>query len=157
MNEWIEELADLAASVNAVLDSSTEPLVESRQLFGTLTSLLPELALVHTDVIIYANDAAAAHFGLEPDALIGKAIVDVVRPAYRAVVRKHVANLLVRLRIELLRQLGHLRSLLLSVFDTPYGGKLLPHLRSCLFAQLGRFSNLLLVQLQLLLHLLQAQ
>lgn len=89
-----EELADLAASVNAVLDSSTEPLVESRQLFGTLTSLLPELALVHTDVIVYANTAAAAHFGLEPDALIGKAIVDLVRPAYRAVVRKHVANLL---------------------------------------------------------------
>ena len=74
-----EEIADLAESLNAVLDGSTEPLVESQQLFGTLTSLLPELALVHTDSILYANSAAAAHFGLEPDALVGRAIVDLVR------------------------------------------------------------------------------
>lgn len=89
-----EELADLAASVNAVLDRGAEPLVESQQLFGTLTTLLPELALVHTDVILYANSAAAKHFGLEADALVGKAIVDLMRPAYRAVLRKHVATLL---------------------------------------------------------------
>jgi diguanylate cyclase (GGDEF)-like protein/PAS domain S-box-containing protein len=88
-----EEIAGLAESINAMLDSGTEPLVESQQLFGTLTSLLPELALVHTDVILYANSAAAAHFGLEPDALVGKAIVDLVRPAYRSVLRKHVATL----------------------------------------------------------------
>ncbi|NNC64815.1 MAG: EAL domain-containing protein [Gammaproteobacteria bacterium] len=88
-----EEIAGLAESVNAALDGSTETLVESRQLFSTLTSLLPELALVHTDVIAYANSAAAAHFGLEPDALVGKAIVDLVRPAYRSVLRKHIAAL----------------------------------------------------------------
>ena len=85
--------ADLAQSVNALLDGGAVPLVESQQLFGTLTSLLPELALVHTDVILYANSAAAAHFGLEPDALVGKAIVDLVRPAYRSVLRDHVATL----------------------------------------------------------------
>jgi len=89
-----EEMADLAASVNALLDRGAGPLVESQQLFGTLTTLLPELALVHTDVILYANNAAAGHFGLEPDALIGKSIVDLIRPAYRAITRKHVATLL---------------------------------------------------------------
>lgn len=88
-----EEISDLAESVNALLDGSTEPLVESRKLFGTLTSLLPELALVHTDEIVFANNAAAAHFGLEPEALVGKAIVDLVRPAYRSVLRKHIASL----------------------------------------------------------------
>lgn len=89
-----EEIAVLVQSVNAVLDGSTEPLVESQQLFGTLTSLLPELALVHTEEILYANSAAAAHFGLEPNALLGKAIVDLVRPAYRSVLRKQIAALL---------------------------------------------------------------
>ncbi len=88
-----DEIADLAASVNAALDRNSAPLLESKQLFGTLTGLLPELALVHTDVILFANRAAAAHFGLEPSALVGKAIVDLIRPAYRSVLRKHIAKL----------------------------------------------------------------
>ena len=88
-----EEIADLAESLNAVLDGGTEPLIESQQLFGALTALLPEPALVHTDDILFANNAAAEHFGLEPDALVGKAMVDLVRPAYRSVLRKRITAL----------------------------------------------------------------
>ena len=40
--------------------------------------------------ILYANRAAGELFGVEPDTLIGKPITDLVRPAYRAGMRKHV-------------------------------------------------------------------
>jgi len=88
------ELAQLALSVNRLLERRIEPQAESRALFDTLALALPELALVHTDTILYANQAAADAFGLEPDGLIGKPVTDLVRPAYRAVVRKHIAGVL---------------------------------------------------------------
>jgi PAS domain S-box-containing protein len=88
------ELAQLAVSVNRLLERRVDPDVESRVLFDALALTLPELALVHTDTILYANQAAADAFGLEPDALIGKSVTDLVRPAYRSVVRKYFAGVI---------------------------------------------------------------
>ena len=60
--------------------------------FELLTMTLPEVALIHTDVILHANRAAANLFGVEPDALVGKMLSDLLRPAYRAAMRKRLAT-----------------------------------------------------------------
>jgi diguanylate cyclase (GGDEF)-like protein/PAS domain S-box-containing protein len=44
--------------------------------------------------MLFVNTVAADLFGVEPDALLGKAVTDLVRPAYRAVTRKRIAALL---------------------------------------------------------------
>ncbi len=88
------QLADLAASVNRLLERRAVPVHQEQTLFEALTVLLPELALVHTDVILYANKAAGNLFGLEPAALIGKPITDLVRPAYRSQLRRYVTDFL---------------------------------------------------------------
>jgi diguanylate cyclase (GGDEF)-like protein/PAS domain S-box-containing protein len=93
-------LADLAASVNDALERNAPPKVPPRpepaasSLFEQLATLLPEIALIHTDVILFANKAAAGLFGLEPDALIGKPITDLLRPAYRSQLRKYLTGIL---------------------------------------------------------------
>ena len=48
------------------------------------------MTLVHTDKILYTNDAAADLFGVARGALQGKPVTDLMRPAYRAVVRRQV-------------------------------------------------------------------
>jgi diguanylate cyclase (GGDEF)-like protein/PAS domain S-box-containing protein len=87
---------ELAGGINRLLETEAPPPPASNQdeLFGALAMTLPELALVHTDVIRYANQAAADLFGLEPSALVGKPVTDLLRPAYRATLRKHVSGLL---------------------------------------------------------------
>jgi diguanylate cyclase (GGDEF)-like protein/PAS domain S-box-containing protein len=87
------QLADLAASVNRLLERGAAAPPE-QPLFDALTVLLPEIALVHTEVILYANRAAADIFGLEPAALVGKPITDLLRPAYRSQLRKRVTTVL---------------------------------------------------------------
>src|SRR5690606_13482323 len=87
---------DIAASVNRLLDrrdeERTEALGEEPGLFGALTATLPDVALVHTDTILLANRAASELFGVEPETLAGKQVTDLVRPAYRALLRKHVSE-----------------------------------------------------------------
>ena len=89
------EFVDIAASVNRVLDRITE--VDDRsasieQSFAALATTLPEVALVHTNLILYANRAAADLFGVEPEALRGKMVTDLLRPAYRASMKKRVTT-----------------------------------------------------------------
>jgi len=86
------DVVDVAASLNRLLDRD-KPAAES-PLFEELTELLPELAIVHTETILFANTAAASLFGLEPCALIGKPVADLLRPAYRSVLRKRIAAVL---------------------------------------------------------------
>jgi len=87
---------ELTASINRVIGTRSAAAIEQRpdELFEALAVTLPELALVHRDVILYANRAAADLFGLDPEALVGKQVTDLVRPAYRALLRKHIGNLL---------------------------------------------------------------
>jgi len=86
---------DIAASVNRMLDRIAEAdqrAGASLHQFQSLAGTMPEVALIHTDVIQYANPAAAGLFGVEPAKLEGKKVTDLVRPAFRAAVRKRVTT-----------------------------------------------------------------
>lgn len=87
---------DIAASINRWLDlaQETPPPPSDDALFQTLATTLPEVALIHTDTILFANRAAGELFGLAPEALAGKQVTDLMRPAYRAIGRKHIGALL---------------------------------------------------------------
>jgi diguanylate cyclase (GGDEF)-like protein/PAS domain S-box-containing protein len=61
-------------------------------LFIALADTLPEVALIHTDTILFANPAAGELFGVDAATLVGKPIADLLRPAYRALMRKHIAD-----------------------------------------------------------------
>jgi len=88
------DIAEVGTAVNALLERSHAVDAAPGDLFDTLTALLPELAIVHTETIRHANSAAAEVFGLPPSALVGKPIADLLRPAYRAVLRRRIAELL---------------------------------------------------------------
>jgi diguanylate cyclase (GGDEF)-like protein/PAS domain S-box-containing protein len=86
---------DISASVNRLLDRGAEapsapPPVSNAGLFETLAETLPEVALIHTQTIVFANRAAGELFGIESATLVGKQITDLLRPAYRAQMRKYL-------------------------------------------------------------------
>jgi len=89
---------DISASMNRLLDRADEevtampevPADERGPLFEALAATLPEVALIHTSTILFANRAAGDLFGIEPATLLGKPITDLLRPAYRALMRKQV-------------------------------------------------------------------
>jgi diguanylate cyclase (GGDEF)-like protein/PAS domain S-box-containing protein len=87
-------LPELAGSVNRlfeVLTARDRQLRERETLFRELADTMPEVVLVHRDHIVFANKAAGALLGLEPDRLVGRPVTDLVRPAYRAVARRNIA------------------------------------------------------------------
>jgi diguanylate cyclase (GGDEF)-like protein/PAS domain S-box-containing protein len=97
---------DISASMNRLLDRTEEatavavpapappPDNTGPALFEALAETLPDVALIHTNTILFANRAAGELFGIAPETLVGKPITDLLRPAYRALMRKHVgANL----------------------------------------------------------------
>lgn len=89
------EFVEIAASVNRLLDHLSEANQRSESSergFDDLAATLPEVALIHTDVILFANRAAADLFGLEPEALAGRSVTDLMRPAYRATLRKRISS-----------------------------------------------------------------
>jgi diguanylate cyclase (GGDEF)-like protein/PAS domain S-box-containing protein len=101
VNGRLSAFVDITASMNRLLDRRDEaarvaaqletPRADERgELFDALADTLPEAALIHAQTILYANRAAGELFGVEPDTLIGKPITDLLRPAYRAGMRKHV-------------------------------------------------------------------
>jgi diguanylate cyclase (GGDEF)-like protein/PAS domain S-box-containing protein len=93
---------DISASLNRLLDRAEEagemadPQAEALPdehagLFEALADTLPEVALIHADTILFANRAAGELFGIDSATLLGKQITDLLRPAYRAMMRKHIA------------------------------------------------------------------
>jgi PAS domain S-box-containing protein len=60
------------------------------RLFRDFARTLPEIVLIHDEKVLLANDSAAALIGLEASQLIGRDVVDLVKPAYRALFRKSV-------------------------------------------------------------------
>jgi len=85
----------IAASVNRLLDRIGEVGARAstvEQSFAVLAATLPEVALIHTEVILFANQAAANLFGVEPETLVGKKVTDLMRPAYRASMRKRISS-----------------------------------------------------------------
>jgi diguanylate cyclase (GGDEF)-like protein/PAS domain S-box-containing protein len=85
----------IAASANRLLDRIADVGDRASAIersFAALGATLPEVAIVHTDTILYANRAAADLFGVEPETLRGKRVTDLLRPAYRASMRKRITN-----------------------------------------------------------------
>ncbi len=102
VNGRLSPFVDIAASINRLLDHGAErpPSVPAPEtapdpyagLFDALADTLPEVALIHTDTILFANRAAGDLFGIDAATLVGKPIADLLRPAYRALMRKHIAD-----------------------------------------------------------------
>jgi diguanylate cyclase (GGDEF)-like protein/PAS domain S-box-containing protein len=89
------ESADIAEPTDIELathlgDKTGDPHNGAAPLFEALAQTLPDVTLVHTEKILYTNDAAADLFGVARGALHGKPVTDLMRPAYRAVVRRQV-------------------------------------------------------------------
>ena len=105
VNGRIGHFVDISASINRLLDRGQElaqtqvpvpvqapPPAQDDGLFQALADTLPEVALVHTSSILFANRAAGELFGLDATSLKGKQITDLLRPAYRALVRKQISG-----------------------------------------------------------------
>ena len=93
VNGRMSPFVDITASMNRLLDREQEvqpPVAPPMDLFDALADTLPEVALIHTTTILFANRAAGELFGIEGKALEGKPITDLLRPAYRAQLRKQI-------------------------------------------------------------------
>jgi diguanylate cyclase (GGDEF)-like protein/PAS domain S-box-containing protein len=89
------DFVDIAASVNRLLDrveEESETASVNRDLLRDFSRAVPDVALVHRENILLANEAAGDLFGLPGEALIGKPATDLLRPAYRSKLRKHVES-----------------------------------------------------------------
>ena len=90
-----DDIAGLASTINRLFDAlgDRDSEIQDRdRLFTEFTNTLPEVVLIHDETIVLANDSAAALVGLAPDQLVGRVVADLVKPAYRALFRKSVAN-----------------------------------------------------------------
>lgn len=88
--------AEVADAVNQLLERAERerPRHDEQALFNALAATLPEVALVHTDRILFANAAIGELLGIDPQNLRGRQVTDLVRPAYRASLRKQIDALL---------------------------------------------------------------
>jgi len=89
------DFTDIAARVNRLLDRAGEahkPAEDEPDLFDVLADTLPEVVLIHTATILLANRAAGELFGVDAGTLRGKQVTDLMRPAYRAIVRKSIGG-----------------------------------------------------------------
>jgi diguanylate cyclase (GGDEF)-like protein/PAS domain S-box-containing protein len=89
------ETAQLAHTVNRLFDALGERDEKIRgrdRLFQDFARTLPEIVLIHDEKILLANDSAAGLIGLAASQLTGREVVDLVKPAYRALFRKTVAT-----------------------------------------------------------------
>ncbi|MEN7344091.1 MAG: EAL domain-containing protein [Pseudomonadota bacterium] len=85
INETINQLFD-------ALGEKETALAERDMWFRRFVDGLPEVAFIHNDRILFANDSAAALLGVDPKLLIDKPIVDLVKPPYRALFRESTAR-----------------------------------------------------------------
>jgi diguanylate cyclase (GGDEF)-like protein/PAS domain S-box-containing protein len=87
------EAAGISHAVNRLreeLDTRDRQLAEREHLFTDLANTMPEVVIVHRDRVIFANRAAASAFGTPADQLVGRPVVELVQPAYRAMVRNAI-------------------------------------------------------------------
>lgn len=89
------DIGDLSTTINRLFDAigeRDEEIQDRDKLFAEFARTLPEIVLVHDDRILLANDSAANLMGLKPDQLEGREVADLVKPAYRALFRKTMAD-----------------------------------------------------------------
>ncbi len=88
-------IGELTRTINRLFDvigERDEEIQGKENLFAEFARTLPEIVFVHDERILFANDSAANLLGLEPDQLEGREVTDIVKPAYRALFRKTMAN-----------------------------------------------------------------
>jgi len=89
------DIGGLARTINRLFDAlgeRDEEIQDRDRLFTDFAQTLPEIVLVHDERILLANESAAALVGLTPDQLEGRQVVDLVKPAYRALFRNTTAK-----------------------------------------------------------------
>jgi len=92
-----DDLAGLGKTINRLFDAlgEREQDAQAREtLFRDLADTMPDVVLVHTDKILYANKAAAELLGIDARSLKGQPMIDLVRPAYRTRMRNNIDTLL---------------------------------------------------------------
>lgn len=97
VNDRVNNLVDFASQLNQLLDRAEEGARTASAERGTFENLatafasaIPDVAFVHTTDILLANNAAVALFGLAPEALVGKPVTELLKPAYRSLMRKYI-------------------------------------------------------------------
>lgn len=89
------QLNALGSVVNQLfetLHAKDEQARHREELFRDLANVMPEIVLVHTDTILFANREAGELLGVEPETLIGREVTDLIRPAYRTMARKIISR-----------------------------------------------------------------
>jgi len=89
------DIGELTRTINRLFDAIGErdEKIQGRdRLFSDFARTLPEIVLVHDDRIQLANESAASLIGISPEQLAGRDVADLVKPAYRALFRKTVAQ-----------------------------------------------------------------
>jgi diguanylate cyclase (GGDEF)-like protein/PAS domain S-box-containing protein len=90
-----DDIGELASTINRLFDAIGErdkEIQDKDKLFAEFARTLPEVVLVHDERILLANDTAANLVGLKPDQIEGRDVADLVKPAYRALFRKTMAD-----------------------------------------------------------------
>ena len=64
---------------------------QCESLFEGLANAVPNLVLIHREQILFANSVAADPLGLEKEQLVGRPVTDLMRPAFRAMMRNVIA------------------------------------------------------------------
>jgi len=88
-------LGELASTVNRLFDALASRDADLRRRENSVEELvdtMPEVVLLHTDRVLYANSSAGALLGLDPEQLVGREVTDLIRPAYRAMTRNMISE-----------------------------------------------------------------
>ncbi|MFK8052963.1 MAG: EAL domain-containing protein [Woeseiaceae bacterium] len=86
-----DDLAPINQTINQLFDALGEKeleLAERDVRFRRFTDALPEVAIIHNERILFANDSAAALLGVDAQQLIDKPVTDLIKPPYRALLRE---------------------------------------------------------------------
>lgn len=86
-----QELQPINDTINQLFDALGEKetaLAERDVWFRRFVDALPEVALIHNERILFANDSAAALLGVDAQQLIDKPVIDLIKPPYRALLRE---------------------------------------------------------------------
>ena len=87
-----EPLHDTVNQLFDALQARDTALSQRENWSAQLAAALPDVALIHSERILFANDAAAALFGVEARSLVDKPVTDLVKPPYRALLRETTAR-----------------------------------------------------------------
>ncbi|MEM9171464.1 MAG: EAL domain-containing protein [Pseudomonadota bacterium] len=95
LNTDVDALVPVSLTVNKLFDAIATKQEALGRRDGDATRLanaLQDIVIIHTDRIMFANEAAAALMGVNAMALVDKPVTDLAKPAYRALWDKTTAR-----------------------------------------------------------------